>query len=315
MGIYDRDYVRNEGPSYLGSFLERGTICKWLIGINIVCFVVQMVTPGAADPETGAPLSHGPFTDWFVLGVDEVLHGQVWRLVTYAFLHSTSSLWHILWNMLFLWWFGTDMEDMYGPREFLGYYLVSAVAGGLVFVAASLAMPGLGKYALGASGAVTAVMVLFAIHYPTRIIYIFFFLPVPIWLLVIFNVATDSYVMLSGHPAGVAVGCHLGGAAFALLYYKLNFRISSLWGSLRLRGRGRRRPPLRIYREDDKDRAPEPVAAPVATHPEVEDDQLEAKLDAVLEKLSRVGREGLTDNEREVLLRASQKMKKRRGPR
>src|SRR5262249_52338601 len=155
-------------------FLERGTICKWLIGINIVCFVVQLVTPGT-DPETGYPTSPGPFTDWLVLGVPEVLHGQVWRLGTYAFLHSPSSLWHILWNMLFLWWFGTDMEDMYGPREFLGFYLASAVAGGLMFVAASLAWPGLGSYALGASGAVTAVMVLFAIHYPTRIIYLFFF--------------------------------------------------------------------------------------------------------------------------------------------
>ena len=82
---------------------------------------------------TGA---HGrsPFTDALELNVDRVVfHGEVWRLLTYAFLHDPGDIFHILFNMLLLYWFGCDMEEMYGPREFLVFYLVSAVAGGVAF--------------------------------------------------------------------------------------------------------------------------------------------------------------------------------------
>src|SRR2546429_644956 len=81
------------------------------------------------------------------------------------------------------------VEDLYGPREFLAIYLVSAVAGGLAFTLAPLA--GLGASnsdCIGASGAVTAVLVLCACHFPNRIIYLFMFLPVPNWFFVIFSV-------------------------------------------------------------------------------------------------------------------------------
>ena len=66
MGIYDRDYVRREGPSFLGSFVERGRVCKWLVGINVVAFIVQMLTLPAGN----AGNSLGWFTDAFQLDVD-----------------------------------------------------------------------------------------------------------------------------------------------------------------------------------------------------------------------------------------------------
>src|SRR5437016_5761090 len=103
MGIYDRDYYRRDGPSVLGNFLERGVVCKWLIGINTVVFVLQMLTGR----------NSGLVTETFDLNVAKVLHGEVWRLLTYAFLHdvSRSLPLHIIFNMLFLWWFGTDVEE------------------------------------------------------------------------------------------------------------------------------------------------------------------------------------------------------------
>src|SRR5947209_5587545 len=129
MGIYDRDYYRREGPSYLGSFMERGKVCKWLILINVVCFVLQQFSPDFQTTEQSQP-----FTEIMQLDAQAVLNGQVWRLLTHAFMHATVM--HILFNMLFLWWFGTDVEDLYGPVEFLTFYLTAAVAGGLAFVAA-----------------------------------------------------------------------------------------------------------------------------------------------------------------------------------
>src|SRR5437868_1902085 len=216
MGIYDRDYYRREGPS----FLDRGQVCKWLIGINVVCFVIQIVT--RPHGFFGQPAGMGPFTDALVLDVEQVLQGQVWRLLTYAFLHvpvTAGIPMHILFNMLFLWWFGSDVEDIYGPREFLAIYLLSAFLGGVAFVLTAT-LPGGGNLALGASGAITAVMVLCALHYPTRIILLFFILPVPIWLFVVFEVAQDTLGFLSGNPGRTAVTIHLAGALFAFIYYK-----------------------------------------------------------------------------------------------
>lgn len=300
MGINDRDYVRREGPSFLGAFVERGTICKWLVGANVAFFLVQILAGDA-------------FTDALLLNVDKVVfHGEVWRLLTYAFLHEPRDVFHILFNMLLLWWFGSDMEDLYGPREFLSFYLVSAVAGGLTFsLAHLLGFPG-NDLCLGASGAVTAVLVLFAFHYPRRIIYVFMFLPVPIWLFVVGSVAYDAYSLLSsnGHAGVVAVAVHLGGAAFGYVYYKMNWRINSfvqgLWPSVTAWRRRAARPHLRVYREE----RPEPVRAAVASDPD--EDRITAEMDAVLEKISRVGRQNLTPDELDVLQRASEILRRRR---
>src|SRR5262245_3473684 len=113
MGIYDRDYYRKEGPSFLTSITDRGKVCKWLILINVVCFVVQLLTRqrvGIEDPDFPG---ESWFTNALLLDVTRVLHGEIWRLLTYAFLHSEDGLLHIVFNMAFLWWFGSDVEDLY----------------------------------------------------------------------------------------------------------------------------------------------------------------------------------------------------------
>jgi membrane associated rhomboid family serine protease len=319
MGIYDRDYYRRDGPSYLGSFLERGTVCKWLIGINVVVFILQMLTRVPVDlPRGGIRFDDGFFTAALDLDVGAVLRGQVWRLLTYAFLHSTNGLpLHLLFNMLFLWWFGTDVEDLYGPREFLAIYLVGAVAGGVLFTLTGIATGSPGV-AIGASGAVVTVLVLCACHFPTRIMYFMWVIPMPLWIYVIVAVALDAYVMLGQIHNGVAVACHLGGAAFGFAYYKANIRLTNLLPNLRNWQQRRKQPRLRVYREDEDDadkKRPQAVtvAAPAAAPSSLDDEQLEAKMDAVLEKISRVGKDNLTESEREVLMRASERLKKRRS--
>src|SRR5262249_46211361 len=121
MGIYDREYIR-ERPGFLGSFYERGLMCKWLIGINIVLFLLQLIARNAVRPELERLQGLDPLTTALWLDPSKVLEGQFWRLLTYAFLHDTTTPLHILFNMLFLWWFGSDVEDLYGPREFLAFY-------------------------------------------------------------------------------------------------------------------------------------------------------------------------------------------------
>ena len=319
MGIQDRDYVRREGTSYLGSFLERGKVCKWLIGINVVVFLLQMAT-NSPPTEDGSGFN---LTRLFDLNVYQtVFEGQVWRLVTHMFLHqvSRSIPTHIIFNMAFLWWFGSDVEDLYGPHEFLAIYLVGGLASAAAFVATSLPIvigltdAALSPAAIGASGAVTAVLVIFACHYPTKIIYVMFVIPVPIWLFVLFTVLYDAFTLASGVNTGVAVAGHLGGAAFGFAYYKLHWRLSGLWPNLSGWRKRRSQPRLRVYREPDDKPTPVGVAATAPPlPPKLEDEHLEAKMDAVLEKLSREGKDNLTDSDKAILQKASEILRKRRS--
>ncbi len=91
---------------------------------------------------------------WLELDPEKTFQqGQVWRLLTGAFCHAREMIWHILFNMLLLYWFGTRLETMYGSREFLLFYLVATVCSSLAYI-------GLARYtgsitpAIGASGAV-----------------------------------------------------------------------------------------------------------------------------------------------------------------
>jgi len=316
MGIYDREYYRKEGPSYLEALIPQGRVCKWLIGINILMFVLQLIskpTPQdfrALEPQDRVvhvrDLGWGPVSDFLDLDTTKVLQGQVWRLLTYAFLHSPDGWMHIFFNMLFLWWFGSAIEELYGSKEFLAFYLVAAVIGGLAFQMQALIQGG-PMYSVGASGAVTAVLVLYACHFPHASILLFFFIPVPIWLFVVFQVGQDAFQLLGRTATSTAVAVHLGGAAFAALYFFYRWRITTWWPNLKMKRWARANPKLRVYHPEEE------MAVPVASGSALEvDEHLDAKLDAVLEKLSRHGRESLTDKERDILLRASEIYKKKR---
>jgi hypothetical protein len=213
--------------------------------------------------------------------------------------------------MWFLWLFGGYVEELYGRWEFLAFYLTAALMGSLAFVAQAalgwhLDMKSAG---LGASGAVMGVMVLCAFHYPRLTILLFFVLPVPVWALAVFHVVQDSFGLLGG-GSGIAFSAHLGGAAFAALYYQMHWRLLSFWPKFRSWKNQRRRPRLRVFRGDEESREPVPVAT-VPPAMDV-DEQLEAKLDAVLAKVARTGQSSLTDAEKQILLRASEIYKKRR---
>ncbi|HYV36942.1 MAG TPA: rhomboid family intramembrane serine protease [Gemmataceae bacterium] len=301
MGIYDRDYYRRTGPRYLDALGLSGSACKWLIIINVVAFVLQILSRAPKHPL-------GTVTEWFELRPDLVLHGEVWRLLTYAFLHDPGMWQHIVFNMLFLWWFGSDVEAVYGTKEFLAFYLVSALLGGVGYEFWAMANGDITP-CLGASGAVTAVMVLCACHFPRKVILLFFIIPVPIWLFVVFQVAQDAFVFLGRRETTTAVTVHLAGAAFGFAYFKMQWRLTSLLPSIRAWRAQRSRPRLRVVRPDDDSGEAVPVGAPPSSPM---DEQLEAKVDAVLEKVARTGQASLTDHERQILMRASELYKRRR---
>src|SRR5260370_41286849 len=146
----------------------------------------------------------------------------------------------------------------------------------------------------------------------------FWFIPMPVWVFVAIQVGMDVLGFLGSiHGVGVhsttAVTVHLAGAAFAFAYYKLHWRVMNWVPDLSAwrRNQTRRRTKLRVYREEEPVRTPVAVAAPP---PSVDlDEQLEAKLDAVLQKVSQSGRDSLTESERQILVRASEIYKKKRS--
>jgi membrane associated rhomboid family serine protease len=289
MGVYDRDYYQQEGPSFLGPETSATT---WILIATVICFLGQILS--------------NEFTVWLVLVPEYVLQGQVWRLVTYAFLHDPHSLWHIAINMYTFWLFGRQIEPIYGRREFAFFYLVSALVGGIAFTAA-WAVGGQLGICLGASGAVTAVLVLTALHFPRQIILLFFLIPVPLWLLAAGYVALDALTFVGGNNTPVAVVVHLGGALFAYIYYKGQFRLTA-W-LIDFRGWTKRlaRPRLKVYRQ------PSLSSTPAGSRPaSAANEHLEADLDRVLAKVAQYGQSSLTDAERKVLLQASEIYKRRR---
>lgn len=297
MGIYDRDYYRRDRPGFFNALSGTGRICTTLIAITIGIFVLQMAT------RDGLRANSGPITDTFEYNFQAVLSGQIWRLLTYAFLHATNDIWHIVFNMLIFWMVGRELEDIYGPREFLAFYLAGALCGGLVQFAVDYFKTNAGGPMLGASGAVTACLVLFAMHFPRRIFYFMLVIPMPAIVLVVLYVAIDALGLISGQHGKVAVACHLGGALFGFLYYKLQWRLTRFQFSLpKWRSITRRQPRLRVFRAES-DEEPVPVSAGPRASP---NSQLEAELDAVLEKVSRFGQSSLNEREQRILMRASE---------
>ena len=132
--------------------------------------------------------------EWLELDTKKIVNGgQVWRLLTHAFCHERQSVWHIVLNMLCLYWFGCALESMYGPREFLLFYLTAAVIGGVGFVVLDL-YTGSNIPGIGASGAVMGVMMLYTMHFPRSLIYILLIIPLEMrWVML-------AYVIWDLHP-------------------------------------------------------------------------------------------------------------------
>ncbi|MFT5128855.1 MAG: membrane associated rhomboid family serine protease, partial [Rhodothermales bacterium] len=236
--------------------------------------------------------------DWCALSPQKTMRGQVWRLLTYAFCHSRFSVMHILFNMLFLWWFGKVLEQIYGGKELLLFYLSAAVLSGLAFLGISLAT-GDPTPAIGASGSVMALMMLYAIHFPRQRIYLFFVIPMEIrWLVLLYFLYDLHPVLLAlsgnGADTGVAHAAHLGGMIFGFLYYRRQIRLEPLWN--RLFRRRKRGPPQPIA-------TPPELPSMQAYRPSTPQDE---EMDRILEKVFAEGLDTLTDTELEFLKSAGE---------
>jgi membrane associated rhomboid family serine protease len=192
-----------------------------LLIANVAVFAVQAILALA-----GAGLWP---VRWFGLSPVHLKDLYLWQLVTYMFLHSVESPFHILFNMLFLYWFGRDIEVALGRRRFLAFYLTAGVFAGLLFCAVDLALR-LQMPVIGASGAIMAVMVLYAVYFPDRTVLAFFLFPMSVKWFVILAVALDLWTaVVAGGKDGVAYFAHLGGAAYGYVFARLIPLLQRWW--------------------------------------------------------------------------------------
>jgi len=140
-----------------------------------------------------------------------------WQLVTYAFLHSTGGLTHILFNMFGLWMFGRDLERIMGPKRFFTYYMTCVIGAGIVQLIVAAASGG-GYPTVGASGGVFGILLAFGMAFPNRTVMLLFPpIPMKAKFFVLFYGLLELYLGVSGGQPGVANFAHLGGMLFGFL--------------------------------------------------------------------------------------------------
>ena len=200
-------------PSAYGSSFSFGpgpisTALKAIIGANVALFVLTAFVP-AVVPILG------------LVPVAVIGQYRIWQLVSYMFLHA--GVFHILFNMLALWMFGTELERIWGTRNFLKFYFVTGVGAGILTVLFSLLPFGFAQqvhYAIviGASGAVYAVLLAYAMYFPDRpILLIVFWVPAKWCVAILGAIALMSSL---GNSGGTANATHLGGLLVAYAYLK-----------------------------------------------------------------------------------------------
>jgi membrane associated rhomboid family serine protease len=144
----------------------------------------------------------------------------LWQPVTYMFLHSTRSLSHILFNMLALWMFGTELERTWGTRFFTKYYFVTGVGAAATSLVLSLFIADIyHSTTVGASGAIYGLLIAYAMYFPHRTIYYIIF-PIPARVFVAIMGFIAFWSSVSGSGGGVAHTAHLGGLVIGYLYLK-----------------------------------------------------------------------------------------------
>lgn len=316
MGIYDRDYARDDAADFYGDRRRSGfrlpfygSVTNWLIFINVAVFVLDIILtpafgvplPGLAASPTSPPPRLPLFFFWGHFSTDTAIyHAQVWRFLTYQFLHG--GLMHILFNMFALWSFGRMVEDRMGSRRYLAFYLLCGVAGASLYLLLSVGgmlyhqripffLPGSPATPLvGASASIFGVLVAAAYYAPRSLVNMIFppitlELRVMVWIFIgiaLFTVYADG-----DNSGGEAA--HLGGAALGyILVRHLNWLN---WAD---------------FRPSSARRAPKPSFFDSAS-PSAHDQSV----DRILAKIATEGIQSLTEKEKRILQQDTAQKRKR----
>lgn len=307
-----------------------GNMINQIIVVNVVIFLVIVLSQFFTAISLGR-VAHkelwGSILPWIAMPYEPMhLLIRPWTLLSYNFLHQGP--WHILWNMLFLFWFGRIFQDLLGARRVLPVYMYGGIAGGLLSLLLLNLAPGLmpadsgmPRVLLGASASVTAVMIAAATIAPDYVVRLIFF-DIRLKYLALALLILDFAVVgnFSGNEGGHLA--HLGGAVFGY-FFVIQLQNGKDWSTgfnkawdaivLFFNGVGTRRSPLKAKRGGAKRkrtresvRQPASRPAPKRTRAEVKDPRdKQDKVDEILDKIARSGYDSLSKAEKEFLFKVS----------
>ena len=273
-------------PEFGMSFGSKWTrAIKILISVNVGVFILQLlffsITTqwSGGKPVGGMDLGYpDPFTKLFWFHpADTFGNLWLWQLFTYTFLHSIYDPWHLIINMFVLWMFGADVERTLGTKKFLTLYFTAGV-----FSAFLCALLSPGSALLGASGAIFAIEVAFAMFFPEATIILFIF-PIKAKHLVMIFAGITALNCLMPSGGNIAYYAHLGGLLYGFLFVRYEPRLRGM---------------IEIWQARQRERVVR------------ENVEVRRRVDMILEKVNRVGMENLTKKELDFLQNASKRYKK-----
>ncbi|MBQ2621867.1 MAG: rhomboid family intramembrane serine protease [Thermoguttaceae bacterium] len=346
MGYQDRDYYRD---SYTPQREPMKIVYKIII-LNVVLWLANtLITPPqiyeVRDPSTNRTYKiqdSGAITETLSLHHSDVYKPWLyWKFLTCGFAHSSENAWHLIGNMLGLFFLGRYVEERYGAKQFLGFYLAAIVLGNVFWIFCSwmngTLSPNSPYCLLGASGGVTATVILFAITYPNVTLVLFPIpIPMPAWVFGLLLVGFDMYGAMHGEGLmgdNVAYTVHLSAAAFAAAYYFLNWNFTRLGafflGDFQTALHFKASPRIRYHNDERYDEDDAFLYKPRSQNTDMfsgddsrnysqreKDARLEAELadeaDRILRKISQTGRDSLTRAEERTLQTYSELLQRKK---
>lgn len=282
MSYYSYNFNSNFNNQYVKPKLFRGAI-KILIIINATIFVLANLLQ-----------INGFVYSIFGLVPKAVWTNQfVWQFFTYMFVHGSTM--HLLMNMFVLWMFGMELENYWGKKEFLKYYLITGVGSGFITFLFSInsTIP-----VVGASGAIYALLLAFAMMFPERKIYIYFLIPIKAkYFVMIIGVITFFSSM--GPTTGVSHLTHLGGLIVGYLYFRRKMILLDIMKFLK-----------KIKFVSPKQKTKETYTsannqAQSGNYRYETDKTMREQVNEILDKVNKVGYDGLSEQEKRTLYLAS----------
>ncbi len=206
------------------SFLNKKfkyTYSNAAVYIAIVNVFVFMLTSYSGLTIKGLPLVY-----WLSLVPGLVNSGWIWQFVTYMFVHGSPL--HLFFNMFALIMFGRILERSLGTREFLLFYFLCGILGGIISYVFYVIQGSIGVAVMGASGCIYALLFLCAVLFPQARLLLFFFIPMKMPYAVIFYIAIEVFSQIYGVANGVAHLIHLSCIGIAWLYVLIRFRLNPI---------------------------------------------------------------------------------------
>jgi membrane associated rhomboid family serine protease len=295
--------------------LHKGNILYRLIFVNVTIFValgllfviIRLFTPGMTLIGLKGMFNDTVLKYLMVPSIPGELLFRPWTIITYMFTHF--NLWHILFNMLILYWFGRIFMQYLAAKQLLSTYILGGLSGALLYILFINIFPGLQEYLggsmLGASASIMAIVIAISFYVPDYTLYLLFIGPVRLKYIAIAFVTIDLLMIASDNAGGNIA--HLGGAIYGY-WFITRFRKGSdigNWLNIFLNKTAalfKPRPKLNVsYRKSTKH-----VHDEEYNRNKIEQQR---EIDRILEKIAKAGYESLTKKEKEILFKMSDNKK------